>query len=143
MTSTSRGLIIALGLASLGLWGCAQNKAGADSAAKLRTLETRHAKLEADYQAVATANEGIRKRLAQVEAARADLAKKVEELAAVVRERDALKKTLAERTGERDALHNQLVQFGQELHGLLGRVEAAANSSANPATTSLTTFKTN
>jgi len=143
MTNTSKGLLLAIAVACLGLWGCAQNKAGADTAAKLRELEARHAKLAEDYQAVAAANETIRKRLALVEADRATLTKKVEELHVVLRERDELKRQVTVRTGERDTLHAQMVQFGRELQSMVGRVEAATNGASRPTTASLADFKTN
>jgi outer membrane murein-binding lipoprotein Lpp len=143
MKTTSKGLLLTFAVACLGLWGCAQNKAGSDTAAKLRELEARHAKLEEDYQAVAAANDSIRKRLAVVEADRAGLAKKVAELHAVVRERDELKRQVAVRTGERDALHTQMVQFGRDLQTLVGRVEAATSGSNRSVATSLADFKTN
>jgi outer membrane murein-binding lipoprotein Lpp len=143
MKTTSKGLLLAFAVACLGLWGCAQNKAGSDTAAKLRELEARHAKLEEDYQAVAAASESIRKRLARVETERTNLAKKVEELQVAVRERDELKRQVALRTGERDALHAHMVQFGRELHGLVGRVEAATSGSNRSVATSLADFKTN
>jgi chromosome segregation ATPase len=126
MTSTGKGLFILIALASLGLWGCSQNQDGATDA-KLRELEARHLKLEEDYQAVVAANESIRKRLATVEGQRADLAKKVESLQIVVRERDELRQQVAARTGERDALHSQMVSFAKELQSLAGRIEAATN----------------
>lgn len=128
MKSTSKGLIITMALASLGFWGCAQNRSGANTAAKLRELEARHAKLEEDYQAVVLGNETIRKRLSAVESQRAELALQVEKLQAVVHERDELKDQVAARTGERDALHSQMVQFGKELQNMVGRVEAATNA---------------
>jgi len=143
MNTTSKGLLLVIAVACLGLWGCAQNKAGADTAAKLRELEARHAKLEEDYQAVAAANESIRKRLALVEADRATLTKKVEELHVVLRERDELKRQVTVRTGERDTLHAQMVQFGRELQSLVGRVEAATSGGNRPTTASLADFKTN
>src|SRR6516164_6731576 len=127
MKSTSKGLIITMALATLGFWGCAQNRSGANTAAKLRELEARHAKLEEDYQAVVLGNETFRKRLAAVQAQREELARKVEKLQAVVHERDELKEQVAVRTGERDALHTQMVQFGKELQNLMGRVEAATH----------------
>ena len=134
MKSTSKGLIITIALATLGIWGCAQNRSGANTAAKLRELEARHAKLEEDYQAVVLGNETFRKRLAAVEAQRVELAQKVDKLQAVVHERDELRDQVANRTGERDALHSQMVQFGKELQGLVGRVEAATHSIPRPET---------
>jgi outer membrane murein-binding lipoprotein Lpp len=133
MKTSSRGLLLVVAVACLGLWGCAQNKAGSDAAAKLRELEARHAKLEEDYQAVAAANETIRKRLAVVEADRQ----------VAVRERDELKRQVTVRTGERDAVHAQLVQFGRDLQTLVGRVEAATNGGSSAPATSLTDLKTN
>jgi outer membrane murein-binding lipoprotein Lpp len=141
MKCSSRWLILGIAVSSFGLWGCAQNKAGADHAAKLRDLEARHAKLEEDYQAVASANESFRKRLAAVEADRGQLVKKVEELRLVIRERDQLKQQVAVRTGERDSLHAQLVQFGRELQNLVGRVEAATSAGGRPLTATLADFK--
>jgi hypothetical protein len=128
MKSTSKGLIITIALATLGFWGCAQNRSGASTAARLKELESRYAKLEEDYQAVVLGSETIRKRLAAVEAQRAELAHKVEKLQAVVKERDELKEQVAIRTGERDVLHSQMVQFGKELQNLMGRVEAATHT---------------
>jgi outer membrane murein-binding lipoprotein Lpp len=128
MKSTSRGLIITIALATLGFWGCAQNRSGANTAAKLRELEARHAKLEEDYQAVVLGNESIRKRLAAVESQRVELAQQLEKLQTVVHERDELKEQITARTGERDALHAQMIQFGKELQNMVGRVEAATHA---------------
>ena len=43
-------------LCAMGLWGCTQQKTGAISA-KVRDLETRHAKLEEDYKTLQTTND--------------------------------------------------------------------------------------
>ena len=138
MKSTSKGLIITIALATLGIWGCAQNRSGANTAAKLRELEARHAKLEEDYQAVVLGNETFRKRLAAVEAQRVELAQKVDKLQAVVHERDELRDQVANRTGERDALHSQMVQFSRELQNLAGKVDAAATAApGQPATSTV------
>lgn len=125
---------------SLGLWGCGQ-QSGA-YAAKVREMETRHAKLEEDYRTVSTAHDQGRKKLVQVEARLkeaneriAELNKQVEDLQQVVAERDDLKKQLTTRTGERDAVQTQLLTFSRDLQALAGRVEAAAASNPGPSLT--------
>lgn len=138
MFSARRGLLVVMVLAPLGLWGCAQERNGAANG-KIRDLAARNAKLEEDYRVASATTEGLRKKLAQTETQRADLAKQVEALQEVVRERDELRRQVTSRTGERDALHAQMVQFGKELQGLAGRIEAAAGgrSPATPASTAL------
>jgi peptidoglycan hydrolase CwlO-like protein len=135
MKSTNKGLLILTGIIILGVWGCSQSRNEAANA-KLRQLEAQHARLEEDYQAVAKANENFRKRLAQVEAQRADLAKQVAELRVVVRERDELRQQVTARTAERDTLHSQMVQFSRELVNLAGRVEAATTGTPRQVTVS-------
>jgi hypothetical protein len=127
MSSTSLRLLILLGVMFLGIWGCAENSS---ANSKLRQLEARYLKLEEDHQAAAAANDSFRKKLADVDAQRAELAKQVEELQVAVRERDELRRQLTTRTGERDAFHTQLLNFSKELQNLAGRVEAAANPTA-------------
>jgi chromosome segregation ATPase len=140
MNCASKALLVLTAIGMVGLWGCSQNKGGTANS-RIRDLEARHAKLEEDYRAVVAANDGFRKRLAQAETQRAELAKQVKDLEIVVRERDELKKQLVTRTGERDNLHAQLVQFGRELQGLMGKVEAATNGQppAPPATSAAAT----
>jgi chromosome segregation ATPase len=123
----SIGLIALLLVSSLSLWGCSQQQT-ATTNAKIKELESRYVKLEEDYRVVSAANETHRKKLTQIESQRADLAKQVEELQAVVQERDQLKRQVAERTQERDAVHSQLTQFSKEVQLLAGRIEAAATS---------------
>jgi chromosome segregation ATPase len=123
MIRARRGFVIVLALAPLGLWGCAQEKNGAANS-KIRDLGARNAKLEEDLRVATSSGEGLRRKLAHTESQRADLAKQVERLEGVARERDELRKHLESRTGERDNLHTQLVQFGKELQNLLERVEA-------------------
>lgn len=135
MKSTNKGLLILMGTIVLGVWGCSQSKNEASNA-RLRQLEAQHAKLEEDYQAVLKANDNFRRRLSQVEAQRADLAKQVADLQVVVRERDELRQQVTARTGERDALHSQMVQFSRELHTLAGRIEAATAGTPRQVTVS-------
>lgn len=130
----NKGLWILSGMIILGVWGCSQGKN--DAIARLKQLEAQHARLQEDHEAAQKANDNFRKRLAQVESQRADLAKQVTELKTAVRERDDLRQQLSTRTGERDTLHSQLLQFGRELHTLAGRIEAATNGSSRQITIS-------
>jgi len=110
-------------VATLGLWGCAQNPSGSASNARIRDLESRNAKLEDDYRAAAAARDQCRKKLASSE----------EQLQLVVRERDELKLQIDVRIGERDALHGHLIQLGKDLQSLAGRIEAATGTTLTPA----------
>lgn len=137
MINARRGLMVLLILAPLGLWGCAQERNGT-TGTKLRDLAARNAKLEEDFRVATATTDTLRKKLAQAEAQRADLAKQVEALQEVVRERDELRRQVAARTGERDVLQGQLLQFGKELQTLAGRIEAAATHRGSPGASTAT-----
>jgi chromosome segregation ATPase len=128
MQRASTGLLAIMVVSSLGLWGCTNQKNGATNI-KIRELESRHAKLEEDYRVILAANEANRRKLAQLEAQRTELTQKIEELQAVVKERDELKTQLATRTEERDNIQSQFVQFSNDLQNLAGRARAAASRS--------------
>lgn len=115
-------------LASLGMWGCSQQKTS-NFNAKIEELEERHAKLEAEYQSAAQTHRQTQKKVQQLEVERADLKLQVEELRRVVKERDLLKTQLTGRTLERDQLRQRLSQISQDLQSLVGRVESALNES--------------
>ena len=132
MQSAGRGFLVVLVLAPLGLWGCGQENSGSTSS-KIRDLAARNAKLEEDQRTSSNASENLRKKLAQAEAQRFELAQLVEQLKDAARERDELKKQVSARTSERDALHAHLLQFGKELQTLVGRVEAASSSRGLPS----------
>lgn len=146
MQKTSTALLVTMVLSMVSLWGCSHQNAGATNA-KIRELENRHAKLEEDYRVILAANEANRRKLSQLETQRAELTQKIEELQAVVKERDELKVQLATRTEERDELKTQLttrteerdtalgnlMQFSKDLVSLAGRVEAAASRPAGNA----------
>ncbi len=125
MHKTSTVLLAAMIISSLGLWGCTNQKTGATNN-KIRELENRYSKLEEDYRVIVAVNETNRRKIAQLETLRTELAQKVEELEIVVRERDELKTQLATRTEERDGLQSQLLQFSRDLQSLAGRAQAAA-----------------
>jgi len=137
MTFSNRGFLTILVICSLGMWGCSQNKKDALQL-KVRDLEARYLKLEEDYRVVTASAESHRKRLAQVENQRSELADEVAKLKVVIKDRDHLKKQLATCANERDALHHHLVQFGKELQGLVGRIDAAALNPAMPSLASTT-----
>jgi chromosome segregation ATPase len=124
MPKASTALLVLMLFSSLSLWGCTHQKNGATNS-KIRDLETRHSKLEEDYRVVVAANDSNRKKIANIEAQRAELAQQVEELKAIAQERDELKKSLATRTGERDNAQSQLSQFSRDLQALASRAEAA------------------
>ena len=116
-------LVIMLG-SSLGLWGCSNQKNNAYHN-KVRDLEVRYGKLEEDYRGALAASDLTRRKLGQLESQRQELVQQVEELKTVIAERDELKKQVGQRVVERDNAQAQLMQFGRDLQGLLGRVEAA------------------
>jgi chromosome segregation ATPase len=144
MKSASTALLALLALASLGLWGCTQQKNGATNT-KIRELEARYQKLEEDYHVVVAASETSRKKIAQLERERGELNRQLADLKVITQERDNLvserdnlvserndlAKQVKTRTTERDALHGQLVQFGKDLQTLMTRVDTAA--AASPA----------
>jgi outer membrane murein-binding lipoprotein Lpp len=128
MQKASTALLVTMVISSLSLWGCTNQKNGVTNT-KIRELENRHAKLEEDYRVILAANEASRRKLAQLEAQRAELAQKVEDLQAVVKERDELKIEVISRTEERDQVQVQLLQFSKDLQNLASRASAAASRS--------------
>jgi chromosome segregation ATPase len=133
MSSANKALLIVMVVATLGLWGCAQNPGGSANGARIRDLESRNAKLEEDYRAAIATRDQYRKRLTSAEEQRTELTQQLE---VVVRERDELNQQINVRMGERDALHGQLIQLGKELQSLAGRIEAVTATVPNPPVTS-------
>lgn len=127
MPKASTALLVLMLASSLSLWGCTHQKNGATNT-KIRDLEARHAKLEEDYRVVVAANESNRKKIANIEAQRAELAQQVEELKTIALERDELKRQLTTRTGERDNAQAALMQFSKDLQALASRAEAAVTA---------------
>jgi chromosome segregation ATPase len=157
MKHAGTAFLVVMLFSTLGLWGIAQQKNGA-YALRLRDLENRHAKIEEDQRLFAQQTEKNQRRIATLEAEKAELTQAVEDLKVVVVERDQLKNQLTVRTTERDAAASQLAtrtkeandlrgqlaartqerdsksqelrQFSQELQAILGRMEnsLAANS---------------
>jgi outer membrane murein-binding lipoprotein Lpp len=123
MSRASKTLIIMV-VASMGLWGCAQGQNG-PQVEKIKTLETKCAKLEDDYKAVAEARDAAKKKLAALEEEKKILKQELEHQATVMKERDDLRNQLTARTTERDALQSQFEMFKNGLKTLLGQAEAS------------------
>jgi uncharacterized coiled-coil DUF342 family protein len=125
MTGTSKVLVILL-VATLGVWGCAQGPANHSAQGeKIRSLESKCAKLEEDYRAVAAARDQARKRAVSLEADRQ----------AAARERDELRAQVQARTGERDSLQTRCDRLKKGLQSLLGEDDAALGAPQQPVTT--------
>jgi chromosome segregation ATPase len=140
MTKASPLFLLIVFLGTVGLYGCTNQKTGTVNA-KIREMENRFAKLEEDYRTVVAAAESTKKKLAQVESQKAELAKEVDELRPVVGERDnllkereELRKQLVTRTGERDTFQSQLTQFRQDLQSLITRVDSAITTPGTSGT---------
>jgi chromosome segregation ATPase len=132
MNCANKALVVLLVVVSLGVWGCSQGGNSGSSSARLRDLESRHAKLEEDYRATVAARDLARKRAAVLEEERTQLR---EQVARAAREAENLRQQVAARSGERDTLQAQLVQFGKDLHGLVSRVDSAVGVQPTPPVT--------
>jgi outer membrane murein-binding lipoprotein Lpp len=138
-------LMIAIVLATVGLWGCNQANNGGQ-AERIRALETKIAKLEDDYRAAATVRDQARKKaqtleeeLAQVQKDFAAHKKQAEadqeEAKLVIKERNELRQIVESRTGERDVLQARCERLKKGLQSLLGQDEAATAAPPPPVTT--------
>lgn len=143
MKSASTALIAFLALASLGLWGCSNQKTTATNT-KVKELEARYQKLEEDYRVVVAASETSRKKITQLERERSEQQQQIADLKQVaverdnlIAEREDLRKAVKIRTDERDQVQGQLVQFGKDLQALVGRVEATAASMPGSVTAAI------
>ena len=131
MKNVSTAILVIMLVSSLSLWGCSNQK-NSTYHNKVKDLEVRYGKLETDYRGAIAANDLTRRKLSQLEGQRQELAQQVDELKAVVSERDELKKQVVQRSSERDTAQTQLLQFRNELQVLMGRVESATASLGNP-----------
>jgi septal ring factor EnvC (AmiA/AmiB activator) len=125
MTRSSKALTVVL-VASLGLWGCAQNPSGNAQAERIKALEAKCAKAEEDYRAVAAARDQIRKRTAALEEERTQTQKELVVLKGAVKERDELRQQINLRQTERDQLQARCDRLKKGLQSLLGQDDAMA-----------------
>ncbi len=133
MTRSGKALSVML-VALVGLWGCARGPVGQSAQAeRIRSLESKCARLEDDYRAVASARDQARKQLAALETERANL---LADKQSVVKERDALRQQIATRTNERDNLKVRCERLKKGLQELLGQDDALLPAPAAPTATS-------
>jgi hypothetical protein len=155
--------LFVLTVVSLGVWGC--NRGSGNRAAQLervRSLETRCAKLEQDYRTVARARDQARQQRELLEAETAQLKKDLEAQTLLARDRDQLSKQLkdtladreelkrairlattereelqaqiASRVGERDSLQIRCERMRKGLQTLLAQDDVPAAQPNGPAT---------
>ena len=140
MNCANKGLLVLLVVVTLGLWGCAQGTGPAPGSARMRNLESRHAKLEEDYRGAVAARDQARKQTQALEEERAALQQQLEQ---ANKEREQLRQQATARAGERDSLQAHLTQLGKELHNLAGRIDAAAGTHVSQPVTVATPPVTN
>ena len=117
MTRATRTISV-LFIALLGVWGCAQGPSAAALAERVKTLEGKNARLEADFRAAAGSRDEYKAKLARAE-------DHIQKLQVVVKERDELKVSLKVRTTERDQVAAQYEQFRKTLRDLVGQAESS------------------
>jgi hypothetical protein len=132
MNCANKALLVLLVVGTLGLWGCAQGTGPGPGSARMRDLESRHAKLQEDFRGAAAARDQARKELEALEQERTALQQQLEQ---ANKDREGLRQQVAARAGERDNLQAHLIQLGKDLHSLAGRIDAAAGTSASPPVT--------
>jgi TolA-binding protein len=122
----ARTLLIVMVAIAVGVWGCARGPSDHGSQAeRIRALENRCAKLEQDFRTAVGARDRARKQLAAVEEERAQLQKEAADRAALVKERDELRRQLASRTNERDVLRNRVEKLKRGLQSLITQDDPA------------------
>jgi chromosome segregation ATPase len=130
MSRASKVLVVVV-VVSLGLWGCARKPPVRGSQLdRLRDLEKRCVKLEQDYKRVAQARDQAQKDAKDLKDEVATLRKQIEDEAVLMRERDDLRKQvaqvkadLAQKTSDLDELRQQIAQKVTERDALQGRCE--------------------
>jgi hypothetical protein len=132
--SRSKSVLLLLVAGSFGIWGCAQGAGNSANAERIRALETKLARLEEDFKASLAVREQLRKKLSAVEEEKSQLVQQVEQLQAVVRERDGLKQQLALRTGERDAIQGQFNNLCKGIKALINQAETGSAGATQPIT---------
>ena len=131
MTRANKALAVMI-VAAFGLWGCAQGP-GNGSAERIKALETKCAKLEDDYRAVAAVRDQLRKKVTEVDELSKKMRAELDLLQPLTKENEEIKQQLLARTSERDSVQGQFDQFRKNIRSLLGQAETAAPKPATPA----------
>jgi exonuclease VII small subunit len=121
-------------VAGLGAWGCTQGPGNRVALTeRVKSLESKSAKLEDEIRGVAAARDEARQLLFRAE-------QHIQKLQAVVHERDDLRLLVKVRTSERDQLAGQFDQFRKSLVDLLGDAESTVLRfpDGEPVTVSIT-----
>ena len=95
----------------LGLWGCAQGPTATAQAERIKSLEAKTARLEADFRAAAAARDQLRQELVEAQV--------------VAKERDDLRVQLKLRITERDQVAAQYDTFRKSIKELVGQAETS------------------
>jgi septal ring factor EnvC (AmiA/AmiB activator) len=127
----SRHAVGVLLVAVFGLWGCsrAPSADGSATAERLRTVETKMARLEDDFRAAASARDQLSKKLLAAEEARTALLNQVDRLGKDLKARDD---QLTTRTAERDQAAGQFKALKDELRELLAKADNGMKSESSP-----------
>jgi len=107
MNCANKALLVLLVVVTLGLWGCAQGPTATAQAERIKSLEAKVARLEADLRTIVSVRDQLRQKLDQSEA-----------------QVQKLQTTLKQRIGERDQVAAQYDTFRKSIKELLGEAEA-------------------
>ena len=105
-TRTAAVLFVTL----LGLWGCAQGPTATAQAERIKALEAKTARLEADFKAATGDRDRLRQELALAQT--------------IVKERDVLRIQVKQRLSERDQVAAQYDTFRKSIKDLLGQADS-------------------
>jgi len=125
MSSASKAFVVLM-MGIMGVWGCAQGPASGPTAERIRSLESKCAKMEDDYKAATDARDAAKKKLSALELEKKRLTDDLNEQIRMAKER----------TAERDGLQSQYDQFRSNIRNLLGQAEASLSSPTTPVTDS-------
>jgi septal ring factor EnvC (AmiA/AmiB activator) len=143
MAQFGKALVLALAMV-LGLWGCAQNNdPSASQAERLRQLENKVAKLEAECKSAMAARDKATKQVVALEEEAGQMRKTLAFQQNIIKERDALRLEIDARTVERDALQHRCEHFENGLQNLLKEYKAMGPAVAPPTTAASTAPSTN
>jgi hypothetical protein len=123
MSRASKAFVVLM-MGIMGVWGCAQGPASGPTAERIRSLESKCAKMEDDYKTASDARDVAKKKLNALEVEKKRLLDDLNEQIRMAKER----------TAERDGLQSQYDQFRSNIRNLLGQAEASLSSPSTPMT---------